>query len=72
MKADALKCRQQNIKIMDIKVIKNKDVMTTEDLVNIKGGLNESLDSIATTCTCDCWISNSNTTPAKPSTSVKK
>lgn len=57
---------------MDIKVIKNKDVMTTEDLVNIKGGLNESLDSIATTCTCDCWISNSNTTPAKPSTSVKK
>ena len=41
---------------MDIKVIKNKDVMTTEDLVNIKGGLNESLDSIATTCTCDCFI----------------
>ena len=36
---------------MDIKVIKNKDVMTTEDLVNIKGGLNESFDSIATTCT---------------------
>lgn len=49
---------------MDIKVIKNKDVMTTEDMVYIKGGLNESFDSIATTCTCDCIISNSNTSPA--------
>lgn len=57
---------------MDIKVIKNKDVMTTEDLVNIKGGLNESSDFIATQCTCDCIISNSNTSPAKPATSVKK
>lgn len=54
---------------MDIKVIRSKDVMATEDLLNIKGGLNESLDFVETEC--DCWIGNTNTKPATPSKPIK-
>lgn len=59
---------------MDIKVIRHKEVITTEDLLDIRGGLNESLDFIATQCTCNCFTSNSNSQPEKPSrpsTSIK-
>lgn len=51
---------------MDIKILRSKDVMATEDLLNIKGGLNESLDFAATECECDCWIGNTNTKPVTP------
>ena len=56
---------------MDIKVIRSKDVMAAEDLLNIKGGLNESLDFVETECECDCFIGNSNTKPATPSKPIK-
>lgn len=40
-----------------IKVIKSKDVLSTEDLLNIKGGLRQP---VVDDCKCDCWISNKN------------
>lgn len=45
--------------------------MATEDLLNIKGGLNESLDFVETECECDCWIGNTNTKPVTPSKPIK-
>ena len=56
---------------MDIKVIRSKDVMATEDLLNIKGGLNEALDFVETECECDCWIGNTNTKTVTPSKPIK-
>lgn len=56
---------------MGIKVIRSKDIMTTEDLLNIKGGLRESLDFVETECECDCWIGNSNTKPETPPKPIK-
>lgn len=50
---------------MGIKVIRSKDVMATEDLLNIKGGLNELVGLAALPCTCDCWINENNLKPTR-------
>lgn len=49
-----------------MKVIKinASNILTEEEIVNIRGGVNSSLVS-ETECTCDCWFSNENTSPPK-------
>lgn len=44
-------------KMNNIKVIRSKAALSSEDLLNIKGGLRQPLQD---GCTCDCWISNTN------------
>lgn len=51
---------------MGIKVIRSKDVMATEDLLNIKGGLNELVGLAALPCICDCFINENKSNPSKP------
>ena len=38
----------------------SKEEQISDNLINIKGGIEKGLMDEATTCTCDCWISNKN------------
>lgn len=54
---------------MEIKILHPNEMLSNEEAINIKGGLNSSVDS--TECTCDCLISNKNETPATPQKPIK-
>ena len=54
---------------MEVKILHTNELLSNEEAINIKGGLNSSVDS--TECTCDCLISNKNETPATPQKPIK-
>lgn len=52
---------------MNIKVLKQKDALSIEEALDVKGGLSSSFNLSAMECTCDCFISNKNESrPQKP------
>jgi hypothetical protein len=55
---------------MKINVLKTKETLSVEEALDVKGGLNSTFGMVATECTCDCYISNTNDktiiTPSKP------
>ena len=54
---------------MNVKVLHPNEMLSKEEIVNVKGGLNNGLTGDGDGCTCDCWIGNTNTeTPVKPIT----
>ena len=58
-----LKVKEQLLKIinktMKLNII-SKEEQISDNLINIKGGIEKGLMDEATTCTCDCFISNKN------------
>lgn len=59
-------------KTMKLNII-SKEEQISDNLINIKGGIEKGLMDEATTCTCDCWISNKNEeTPSKGKGSLQK
>ncbi len=50
---------------MEIKILHPNEMLSNEEAINIKGGLNASVIKAEPECTCDCFISNSNSTGGK-------
>lgn len=52
---------------MKTRIIKQSDILSEEDAVNVKGGVSDKITDSAMECSCDCWIGNTNESkPAKP------
>lgn len=45
---------------MKIDVLKNKETLSVEEALDVKGGLNSTFDLAATDCICDCILGNTN------------
>lgn len=45
---------------MKINVLKNKETLSVEEALDVKGGLNSTFDLTATECICDCILGNTN------------
>jgi hypothetical protein len=72
VKKQLLKKRKKINKTMKLNII-SKEEQISDNLINIKGGIEKGLMDEATTCTCDCWISNKNEeTPSKGKGSLQK
>lgn len=50
---------------MNTSIIKSVDILSAEDAVNIKGGVNDQICGTPNKCICDCWIGNTNNQPPK-------
>ena len=45
---------------MNVKVLHPNEMLSKEEIVNVKGGLNNGLTGDGDGCTCDCIFVNSN------------
>ena len=45
---------------MKINVLKNKETLSIEEALDVKGGLNSTFNLAATECICDCILGNTN------------
>jgi hypothetical protein len=66
-----------NNNAMKINTTIKSSLLTEDDAINIKGGINSQSVAIASSCTdCNCWFGNENTKekeiPVKQSTQITK